>query len=172
MQVTAGVTLRPANIDDCRRIFEWRNDPTVIALSSSGKAVGWHEHIQWFKRRLNETDQPFFVINHENIGDIGVVRIDRLTLESHELTIYLLPNYMGYGYGPAALAKAVDKAFDNIDSLLTLKATIQDGNVRSIRMFDAIGFEVTAPNRIGSCATTTYELQRAKWLQMRDTIVA
>ena len=46
---TINLSVRLATTNDCRNIFDWRNDPFTRLMSHDNKKVRWDNHIIWFK---------------------------------------------------------------------------------------------------------------------------
>ncbi len=52
------VRIRLAREDDCDFLFALRNDPEVVRTSGTGRAVGRHEHEDWFARVVDRRGLP------------------------------------------------------------------------------------------------------------------
>jgi spore coat polysaccharide biosynthesis predicted glycosyltransferase SpsG len=48
------LSLRPANADDARLIWEWASDPTVRAVSFTSVPIPWETHVRWFDSKLSD----------------------------------------------------------------------------------------------------------------------
>ena len=75
------VNLRPANIGDIRKIYEWRNNEVIVELSLSGSPIVWDDHKPWFEGALLSEDVLILII--ENVAEqskrteVGELRFDR-----------------------------------------------------------------------------------------------
>lgn len=59
------IQLRIANINDCDRIFEWRNDPDSRKNSLNVEELVYEDHCVWFSNATAEIDRIFY------IGELG-----------------------------------------------------------------------------------------------------
>src|SRR5262245_37067142 len=69
--------LRPAEPSDIRSLFEWRNDPLIVSVSSSGQGVSWEEHERWFSSVLGSSEHLLYIVNSHHAVPVGMVRLDR-----------------------------------------------------------------------------------------------
>lgn len=147
------VRLRRASRDDADKVYAWRNDPWIVALSKSGRGVTVAEHLRWYEGMLSNPNQFMFIVEAEVAPasehiEIGIVRIDRSTPDAGLITIYLLRPYTGRGYGVHALRQATAAAFGWWRALKTIHAEIRSDNTASVQAFSQAGF--TAVARTGS----------------------
>lgn len=86
----SGIEMRAARDDDSRKLFEWRNHPTIRAVSRSTDMISWESHQKWFASVLAATDK-FLLIGQINEIPVGVVRFD-MQRDEAEISIYLVPD--------------------------------------------------------------------------------
>jgi RimJ/RimL family protein N-acetyltransferase len=132
------VSVRPANLDDVDRVFQWRNDPIIAGLGESRRNVTWEEHAAWFAETMQTKRRLLLVIQVDDVP-IGAVRFDDTDEDVSVVSIYLLDRYTGYGIGSTAFAQALEylvarKPIQRID------ARIVNSNQRSLRFFERLGF--------------------------------
>ncbi|MCW5300589.1 GNAT family N-acetyltransferase [Herbaspirillum lusitanum] len=96
------ISLRPASSDDQRQIFAWRNDPFILARSTSQREVSWEEHQTWFAATLRNADRMMYVVSH-SATPIGVVRFDRDDGDECVISAYLMQEFTGRGWGAQAI---------------------------------------------------------------------
>jgi UDP-2,4-diacetamido-2,4,6-trideoxy-beta-L-altropyranose hydrolase len=135
----APVRLRAATPDDCRAVFEWRNDPFIVRFSAGQRKVTWHEHAAWYDRVVDDIHHLLLIVERDGHG-IGTVRFDREREDSAVVTIYLLGPHVGRGIGTAVLHEACGCAFARWPDVGRLEARIQAANARSKRVFEKVGF--------------------------------
>jgi RimJ/RimL family protein N-acetyltransferase len=72
----ADLSLRPAQMDDAARLFDWRTDAATRAASLSQDDFSYDHHCQWLQNSLASADRQIFIAQ---IADdpIGMVRADR-----------------------------------------------------------------------------------------------
>jgi RimJ/RimL family protein N-acetyltransferase/SAM-dependent methyltransferase len=163
------IHLRPANPQDARRIFDWRNDPWIVSLSSSGKPVTWEQHEQWFSRVLGGADHLLCIIVSDTGQEMGVARLDlEPEKERAIITVYLLRTFTGRGFGPVAIREICELGFARWEKLETIHAIIRPGNEQSKRGFARAGFQ--CPQISGESSKTEMVLHRKEWaLKAGDT---
>lgn len=132
------ITLRAATREDCWDIFSWRNDPTTIAFSPSGK-VKKENHLRWFEEKIISATSSLYIVMNETGDKVGIIRFDR-QMEDAEISINMNPLFRGKGYGTEALKKAIAQYFS--ESLVQrLIAKVVPENSISKHLFQKNGFK-------------------------------
>jgi len=121
--------LRPANIDDAERLFNWRNDPLTRAMSINTAPVEWDGHIGWLKRRLSLPAPNLYVAEVDGVP-VGTVRVD-----DDEISYTVAPERRGKGFATQMLI-AARRQFGS------LCAEIKRENEASIRAAVSAGHKV------------------------------
>jgi len=134
------IGLRKGTLDDAELLFEWRNHPQIIALSSHKKKVDWPEHLAWFRNCISEEHkhQIFFVMSKDT--EIGVVRFDLRGTGRAVISVYLHPDWWGSGLGADAVRLAVARIIDLWRGLAVIEANVIVTNRRAVRVFEKCGF--------------------------------
>ena len=135
--VVFSVTLRPATLGDCRRIWIWRNDPESRRASFDSDPIPFETHQAWFSASLGREDRKLYVIVAEG-KESGVVRLD-LSGREAQVSIHLAPEWRFRGVGPAALQAVADLAFGPF-GLERLVARVKPDNQASVAAFERAGF--------------------------------
>lgn len=138
---TAAITLRGATSEDREMLFQWRNDPWIVSLSTSRKTVAWDEHRQWFDGVLHNDDHLLFIVETMDGIPAGTVRLDRLDKGTARVTVYLLRPFTDHGRGVAALREACGRAFGTWP-ITRVVAAVRHDNRRSLSAFAKAGFRV------------------------------
>jgi UDP-2,4-diacetamido-2,4,6-trideoxy-beta-L-altropyranose hydrolase len=146
MTITLG--FRDIDINDCELLFEWRNIPEIISLSSNQRSVSWVEHISWFDKVISSPKHYVMLIT-EKQRPIGQVRFEMINEIIAEIGIYLIPSFVGQGRGSRLIRQASGLAQQKWPSLQKLHATIRRDNIRSIKAFESAGFKYGADNDTG-----------------------
>jgi SAM-dependent methyltransferase len=131
--------LRFAEGRDADSIFAWRNDPWIVSLSLSGRAVTPAEHRAWFPSALDRTAHLLFVVQSDDGAEVGTARLDRADREA-SVTIYLVRPHTGRGLGPRAIDAACRQAFAHWPGVTVIRASIRHGNLASVKAFRRAGF--------------------------------
>ena len=131
------VALRPARLEDCARIWEWRNDPETRQASFDAAPIPLETHEAWFRASLGRVDRRLYVILAQG-RECGSARLDFAGGEA-EVSIHLAPEYRGRGVGPAALERLAETAFGELE-LGRLVARVKADNAASLAAFGRAGF--------------------------------
>jgi RimJ/RimL family protein N-acetyltransferase len=126
---------------DAPRLFQWRNDPKIIALSAGQREVSWTEHTAWFNAALENPDVALFIVLADDQA-VGTVRLERPEPTAATLTVFLQPRFTGKGVGPEAIKQATRHAFEDWPDLKLVRAYIRRTNTTSLRAFEKAGFAV------------------------------
>ncbi len=161
--MTIDIELRPATASDAHQIYEWRNDPFIVARSSTRTTVSRQEHDRWFSASLRSSDRMLFVIMIE-ASPSGLVRFDRTSTRDAVISVYLPESRTGRGHGVAAIKAGVVEIARrwNVDNIVACvrednragqkafrKAGFQHGNRAPACPADHIGFRLTLSNQEG-----------------------
>jgi len=132
--------LRLVREEDCKKIWEWANDPDVRAVSFLSEPVPWEEHLKWFRSKLNNNDCLFLVCLESEDLPIGQVRFDIMREEKEAvISVSVDRNYRGKGYGSAMIRLASQMLF-GLSGVNTIHAYIKQNNEPSIRAFMKAGY--------------------------------
>jgi RimJ/RimL family protein N-acetyltransferase len=134
----ADLRLRPAHAEDREKILEWRNDPWITSFSGSQQAVSAEEHRVWFQEAITDPNHSIHVIVLEH-EDIGLTRLHRTGGEHATISIYLLHQFCGKGYGTLAIQLACEKG-RSVWPIREINAYTLKSNIASERSFRKNGF--------------------------------
>ena len=131
--------LRPATLEDCHLLWEWRNDPLVRATSFSSNPISWDEHVNWLQRKFVDRDCLLYIVTDEQGKPVGQVRFDIDPEGSAEVDVSIDARERDKGYGSTALKLACQCILQehNIRKVL---AHIKEENKASISAFTEAGF--------------------------------
>jgi UDP-2,4-diacetamido-2,4,6-trideoxy-beta-L-altropyranose hydrolase len=138
--VAEDLLLRAARPDDCRRVWEWANDPAVRAASFSGEPIPWERHCDWFTRKLTDPRCVFYLATDSKGDALGQVRFDVGADDSKAvISVSLAPDRRGRGLGTKMIRSATDKILTtkHVQSVLAL---IKEGNLPSRLAFLKAGY--------------------------------
>lgn len=134
--------LRPATNDDAQLLFDWVNQPDVLAMKAETSApVGLENHVAWLAKRI--ADPETYIAIAERAGvPVGQVRFQRKGSEVH-VDIYVVPGERGTGTSSHALRLASVQ-----DRRRPLIALVRTANLASRRLFARLGFAETGDDGI------------------------
>lgn len=134
-----GITLRPAQKDDCFLIWEWANDPVTRAQSFSTHFIPRENHRRWFHQKLNETTTLFYIALGPENRPIGQIRY-QIENTSAVVSVSVAPDSRGLGYGAAIIQSGSQEIWQTTHVDL-IHAYIKSENIASLRAFEKAGFE-------------------------------
>lgn len=132
-------TLRGAEPEDVRKVWEINNDPSVRAQAVETTEIPWDEHVEWYERVLGDVSCVLWLV--EVGGEVcGTVRFDlRESLSEAVITVAVSPSMRGQGVGRRAIRRASERILKRADVRHVL-AEIRPDNAPSICAFEAAGF--------------------------------
>lgn len=148
------LSLRRASIEDAGLIRAIRNDADVRRVSWQTAVVQPDEHAKWLTNKLADPESRLYVIVAGG-DDIGQIRLDRRSADEAEVSLALLQDWRGKGFGREAIVQACEAAFHDL-GVSTVVAEIKTGNAASESAFASAGFSDTRRSR------TKVEMRLAK----------
>ena len=136
------IELRQAGTDDCAKLFQWRNHPSVRAVSRSPEALDWDGHQRWFAAALADPQKVLLIGRSEGV-DFGVVRFD-IEGQEAEVSIYLVPGSEPSGTGSQLLPLAEQRLISLRPDVRRCRASVLGANVASHRLFVGCGYTVVS----------------------------
>lgn len=136
----ARLHIRRATPDDCDAIFHWRNHPTIRTASGNTGVLDLDLHREWFKKILANPNRVLLIAEQSQSGDvIGVVRYD-IAGDEATISIYLVPEYQGFGLGLPLLNQADRWLSDDRGHVRVVNAMVKLENLSSCRLFAQAGY--------------------------------
>lgn len=136
--------LRKATSVDKDLIFKWRNDPWIVSLSSGQQTVMEDEHAAWFESTLNDDHSILNIIEDDSRTPMGTTRVSKEG-QSCVITVYLMKEFTGKGYGVDALKLMAREVFDS-NFAATILAHIRQDNPVSRSAFIKAGYKKEEDN--------------------------
>ncbi|GEM_PF-4037618 len=154
--VIAGLTLRAAEMRDCRRILAWANDPATRVNSFTSRPIGYAEHRCWFEAAL-ASDQRWLYIAQVKQIPVGLVRLDQeyAGAEVAEVGINVAPRHRRKGLSDPILRQI--RRIAGARGIHTLVARIRAENEVSIRVFERAGYRFVAEEKTQTGLARRYE---------------
>ncbi len=132
--------LRPATVDDAQRLFDWRNDEETRRNSITPEPVEWDGHVAWLQRSLDNPARKIYIVEADTLPS-GTVRADLIDDGAYELSWTVAPEARGKGVGKAMVMQFVK----DVLSGARIIATVQDGNIGSEKIAQALGLSKKEP---------------------------
>jgi L-amino acid N-acyltransferase YncA len=125
--------IREAKQEDCKEVFDWWNDPLTRKMMYDTSKVEWDLHQKWFNK-VTCDEKVLLCLGYDDSGKVGVVRFDRKTELSFEVSINLNPDRRGEGLASVFLAKS-EEFFEHIHGKKYLFAMVRIENIPSKKSF-------------------------------------
>ena len=148
------VGFRPARREDCRRIWEWRNDAVTREASFDTSYIAYEEHERWFASKVDAEDTRIFIVLDAAGGEVGYVRFN-IAGGCAEISVSLDGGKRRRGYGPAAIRASSDHLLSE-GAARRIVALVKQPNVTSVRAFERAGFVISGLREFGG--VQAYEL--------------
>ena len=118
---------------DCRDVYEWRNDENTRKMSLNSDFIDYDHHKSWFSNMLGSHNYVG-IIGETNSEKIGIVHF-RENDEEAFVSINLNPNFRGRGLSSQFLAKSLDFYLTDRQNTTRFLAEIKCDNIKSERIF-------------------------------------
>jgi len=135
------VHFRLATPEDCRRIWEWRNEPATRESSFDDQIIPYEDHESWFLSKMQDPGIRIFIAMNEENLDIGYVRFN-ISAADAEISISVDKDQRGQGIGSATIQGASDQILSS-DAANRVIAYVKDDNPASLKAFRRAGFSTT-----------------------------
>ncbi|WP_373532726.1 GNAT family N-acetyltransferase [Vampirovibrio sp.] len=134
------IQLKRVISDDREALFHWRNHPSVRQHSIHTDEISWDAHCQWFEQTLQNPQRVLLLGQNEN-GPVGVLRYDLHEDHSALISVYLVPERMGQGWGALLLKAGNQWLKGEYPAVSPVLAEIFPDNPASIRAFEKAGYQ-------------------------------
>lgn len=138
------IRARRATADDCKQVFEWRNDAQTRAMSLSTDGIDWRRHQAWFAELLCDGSR-LLVICEESVSHhrIAAVRFD-FDDDRARVSINIAPERRGQGLAKGCLTSAMEFMSSLFGDVTAVDAQVRLENSASRRCFEGLGFSLVA----------------------------
>lgn len=133
------IKVRPAQLNDARRIWEIRNEPESRAVAASPETIPIAQHVAWFNNKyFTDKGNVCFVAK----ADQNVVGYCRFDLDKNQYlnSIAIASSMHGKGIGTLLLKQSIEQ----LQSQKPIHAEVRKHNIASIKMFERCGFKKTS----------------------------
>ncbi len=130
--------LMSASMQDCRKIWQWRNDPETRQASFNTAPISYAAHEKWYEQALQNGTIRLYIAVSGQSQPVGYVRLDQ---KGAEVSIHLSldPQHRGKGYGKAVIRAACAEAF-HLPGVNQVRALVKEENTASRKIFERSGF--------------------------------
>ncbi|MCU0594989.1 MAG: GNAT family N-acetyltransferase [Desulfobacterota bacterium] len=134
------ILLRRAAPEDCDKVWQWRNHPSVRRFSIDPGKINLERHREWFQRVLKSRKQVL-LIALRNEEEVGVLRLDfDEKARAATLSIYVKPGRHHRGIGTEMMKAGEGWLREKRPSVRRVVAMVRRDNAVSARLFSKAGF--------------------------------
>jgi len=141
-----GIKMRLATQDDSKKLFNWRNHPSIREVSRNAEAIIWAEHQEWYAAVLSSSDRVLLVGEVQD-KPVGVVRFD-IEGKDAEVSIYVVPELHLSGKGQELLQSAEDWIKNFKPEIHKIIATVLGKNERSHHLFLGADYKIESTSYV------------------------
>jgi len=128
-----GIEIRQVTEQDSQQLFDWRNHPTIRAVSKNNNPIVWQDHQKWFGAVVADQNRELLIGINAN-QPVGVVRFDK-DGDVAEVSIYLVPEGGFKGQGRNLLSSAERWLKANRPHIKSIRASVLNENTVSKNLF-------------------------------------
>jgi len=133
------IRLRPANMDDARLLWEWRNDPATRRWFLNSDEVPWEAHQKWLAATLDDNNQVIYIAENQDGEPIGQARFS-VSGEEAEIHVSVGTARRGQGLGTTLIATACVRLVEERPQVERVVAKVLVTNAASTAAFRRAGF--------------------------------
>lgn len=133
------IIIRPADLDDCDDIYEWRNAEETRRYIFDAEPIPLETHRLWYRRTLDNPNR-ILLIGEIDSKPVGVLRYD-FSGEEALISVYLVPGGQGQGVGSELIRRGSCWLREKHPEIKIVNAEIFPENVASLRAFESAGYK-------------------------------
>lgn len=133
------IAMRLASPADSQALFNWRNHPSIRAVSRASDPITWEAHQHWLASVLSDRNRPLLIGSRFD-KPVGVVRFD-IEADKAEVSIYVVPDLNEPGLGADVLASAEHWLAENRPGICVISAEVLGDNSPSHGLFRSSGYQ-------------------------------
>lgn len=143
------LTVRAVTSEDESTLFHWRNLPWAIELGTSRSFVARDQHHAWFAETLEKQSRCLFIVDIDD-QPAGMVRYDLVSKVSVEISIFLMPEFVGKGLGTQVFFRSIPLllSWHRVDQII---ARVLTTNQTSLGFFTRLGFVLDDQRSTADC---------------------
>ena len=132
------ISLKHILPEDQDMLFDWQNIKDIRKYCNNSKIPSYEEHLLWFKNRIEQTHNPFWIIYDCDNNPVGAINLVYNYLNDYyDLGWYIIPDRQSKGLGTQAL-----KIITSLVRPIKLHAFVKPDNVLSQKALQKAAFEM------------------------------
>jgi UDP-2,4-diacetamido-2,4,6-trideoxy-beta-L-altropyranose hydrolase len=142
------ILLTPATLEDCQKLWEWRNDPQTREASFNSHNISYEEHERWFNLKIADPCTRIFIARDSQGNELGYVRF-HIRGEEGEISVGVDKDYREKGYGVLAIKDGSNLLLDT-QTVQRIVAHIKYGNRKAMNSFKRAGYSLRGYKEVAS----------------------
>ena len=136
------IKLSKVSLKDAKFIHNLRNEKSNRKNSIISKNINFHDHLNWFKKKLKDKSSFFFKIIFKNKQDCGYVRFDKKN-QDYFVSICIEKKFRNKGIASNALLLG-ETRIPQVPSLISF---VKKNNFASKLLFLKVGYYLEKKNK-------------------------
>jgi len=138
-RLNQGFWLREVRDEDCKRLWEWANDPDVRKRSYDSAPIPWSDHQDWFDHKIASPSCVIYIAELRSKA-VGQIRFD---VDKHVATVSVVvaPGCRGEGIGTKLIREGSERFLYQYSGAKRVDAYIKTENAPSVRAFKKAGYQ-------------------------------
>jgi len=136
------ITLSSANINDCKLLFDWANDPDVRQNALNTDQIDWELHKKWFRSKLRSPDDcQIFIGKDQDQNSLGQIRFDRKN-EQTQIAFSVDKEFRNKGIGTELIKEGMIRISEIWSNVRQIEGRVKQYNIPSQKSFLKAGFKL------------------------------
>lgn len=131
------LTLTRATEEDCRFLYDLRNEEDVRKNSFQTETFSYESHVAWYKEKLGDKQTQIYVLKQDG-ENIGQARVDLHGVDG-EISYALCQKARGYGYAKWMLRCMEDRLREQA-FCRKMTAEVKRENIASQKIFEGLSY--------------------------------
>jgi UDP-2,4-diacetamido-2,4,6-trideoxy-beta-L-altropyranose hydrolase len=151
------LSFRFADKEDLDIYFKWSNEKLTRENSFNSGIIEYQNHVDWFNKKINDSDISMYVFMDEDGVDIGQVRIEICGPAESKISISVDEKMRGVGYA-SEMIKIASRDYLSKNPGKSISAFIFVNNEASIRSFIKAGYQFLKEVNINNISSFEYTI--------------
>ena len=131
------LTLTRATEEDCRFLYDLRNEEDVRKNSFQTETFSYESHVAWYKEKLGDKQTQIYVLKQDG-ENIGQARVDLHGVDG-EISYALCQKARGYGYAKWML-RCMEERLREQAFCRKMTAEVKRENIASQKIFEGLSY--------------------------------
>lgn len=139
LNMDESIHLRNASLNDCWKIYEWRNHPEIRKHFFDPSPISKTTHHEWFVNVVSSSKIALLIGEKRGGAPVGVLRYD-FDMDIATVSVYVIPEFLSKGIGSLLLKAGNEWMKKEHPEVRKIVAKIEGDNLASQKTFKKVGF--------------------------------